>query len=1240
MRVVQHNIQSLNNKKPLLKSFLLENNIDIYLLNETWLKSSSMPVKFPGYNFINKNAKNEHGGVGILIKNNLKYRILDCPFYEDIQTLAISVDTKTGPISFGCVYCPPKSNRIRISKLRNILHSLPKPCLISGDFNAHHIAFGCDTSKSRGNELYEIFDELDLCILNTGSPTTIQRPNRAASAIDVSCASPAIAPLCEWYVGDDSLGSDHYPTFIDIIVSPFMYKCDDNIEKYLFHKADWSKYYLRSQELTEGFQTDSVDPLNSYNTFCELLNTLKSECIPHYIGKNCSRLIRPPAPWWNDECTEAVKKAKDALLVYRLEYTIASFIEYRKLNAAKKLLLRETRSNSWKALCETLNRYTPIARIWNKVRKFKRMFISKNIYRNDEWIPEFISKICHLPVEENSIVNLCNLFRSESKIAEAAFLLKPFTYDEFCVALNSRKNSTPGLDGFTYDMIKHLHNSSKHVLLDIYNCLWNEQIVPNSWKTQCVIPILKPNKPPNSHNSYRPISLASCIGKLFEQMIKLRLDYFIEKNNILPRFQFGFRKGKSTTDSFVYFVEDIKRCLLSNSVAVCVFLDVQGAYDNVDLHQLISVLHDIGIPGKLLKWIFEFCYDRTVFVRFNNILHGPNKAFKGLMQGACLSPLLYNLYTSQISNYINDDVNILQFADDILVYCINREIVNAQNIVNRALQQLYLYYTNTLKLNMNCQKSSVLVFGTDEPVNVNYNNVNILQTRQQKFLGVVLDDKLKFDRHINYIIQNALKGINIMRCLAGVFWGSDPKILSTIYKSIVRSHFDYSCLAYFNCSPTFLKKLDIIQNTALRIISGAMKTTPINALEAETGIEPLGIRRLTMAQRFCLRTLSQKDSMVLQKLKLPEVLHSSLPDLSYNPSDVKLNRLPVINIIMHKIKKDTQKIHNFAIWPLYDCEYDALVYSSINVDIRKIENKYDFKEQMADKTDLYIVFTDGSKSTLGVKSGYYDPQLKITRTYQIDTNCSIFTAESYAIYRALMYILSVETTNKFIIISDSLSVLLALQKPNLSYKQNYIILKIKLLLFINRNKSIDFKWVPSHQDIEGNEIVDKAVNSTPDEDHSVMLGVPFTDYLAYYKEQMRDLWNRYWNEISQEKGQWYYAIQKELPAKPWYNKLKDVNERKFITVLNRMRFGHCLTPVHLHRFKVVPSKECPHCGYKEADLQHLILECQHFNLQRLILISDLMESTEAVPRHLKDMLANIKTFSAIYKYVNSTIGKL
>ncbi|CAF4764582.1 unnamed protein product [Pieris macdunnoughi] len=112
-----------------------------------------------------------------------------------------------------------------------------------GDLNAHHIVFGCQSNNSRGNSLYNLIDELDLCILNDGSATTVQIPNRNASAIDVTLVNPAIAPLCEWRIHDDSMGSYHYPTQVVVNVKPSTYEVLPVEEKYIYCKADWTEYY-------------------------------------------------------------------------------------------------------------------------------------------------------------------------------------------------------------------------------------------------------------------------------------------------------------------------------------------------------------------------------------------------------------------------------------------------------------------------------------------------------------------------------------------------------------------------------------------------------------------------------------------------------------------------------------------------------------------------------------------------------------------------------------------------------------------------------------------------------------------------------------------------------------------------------------------------------------------------------------------------------------------------------------
>ena len=115
---------------------------------------------------------------------------------------------------------------------------------------------------------------------------------------------------------------------------------------------------------------------------------------------------------------------------------------------------------------------------------------------------------------------------------------------EYEIALDSKRNSSPGLDQVHYSMIKNLPTQSKNFLLTLFNTFSKNNIFPDSWTAQLVIPIKKQNKNPNIGSSYRPIVLSSALEKLFETILKNRLEYWLESSNIISNSQFGFRKKK------------------------------------------------------------------------------------------------------------------------------------------------------------------------------------------------------------------------------------------------------------------------------------------------------------------------------------------------------------------------------------------------------------------------------------------------------------------------------------------------------------------------------------------------------------------------------------------------------------------------------------------------------------------------------------------------------------------------
>ncbi|CAG9790271.1 unnamed protein product [Diatraea saccharalis] len=1202
----KHNIQSLKPKLAFVCELLNSLKVDICILNETWLKPTDL-IRIRGYTIFRRDSDNGYGGVAILCRNHIQCSEIFTHSTDKIQTVALNVQiSQNDRFAVLGVYCPPRSGRFPINILKETIQSIRSPMLVMGDFNAHHTAFGCSNNKPRGIQIYDMLDELNMYILNDGQTTTLARPNQIASAIDIAFISPTLAPSADWSVyNEDTLGSYHFPTIVNLNIDHNIYDNSYRTEKFLYKKADWTGYTIKSGTYFTDIKYEQ-EPLLAYDKFCILLDRLRNEFIPvHKIDSNNKSKLHKPMPWWNESCSNAVKEARFALQMYRRFPSIENYLLYKKIEASKKLIIKQEKAISWKNLCSSFDRNTPISCIWRFVKILNHKNSSPKA-RDETFLQDFLQKIAPYqpPVNTDQLKYFFQYNEFNSHLA------LPFSQAEFNLSLTNKKDTSPGLDNIPYILIKRLDPNAKSILLKVLNDLWNNGLIPETWKVITVVPILKPDKDPKCADSYRPISLSSCVSKIFENMLKTRIELYAESRLILPHDQFGFRKGRSTIDSILKFCGDIQDSFDHDSYLVSTFLDVSGAFDNVDLSTLVEILHSFNIPGKICKWIFNFFYSRTVFIKFNNSLHGPKTAFKGLPQGATLSPLIYLLYTSQIHRFVSiPQLSVLQYADDIVLYTSNKNLLQAESTLNEALRHFHSYYKDKLKLDINPNKSSVLVFNKKNDylnsVNIVYSSVNIATVQEKVFLGLVFDTKLNFDRHVNKIVCKMQRSVNIMRHLASVTWGMDPKILNILYKAIVRSHYDYALVAYGNyINSTLFRKLEIIQNRGLRIITGAICSTPINSLEIEAGIPPIYVRFRYLFEKMFIRILANK-------------MYCYMYECNQSLQCEYLKELKLIcKHIDHRVNWDfsTTEIH----------------LTTPKVCHVRIVNNTEFLRFIdTEKPAHRKIYTDGSKTEKNTKAAYYDSKAKFGRCFSLDINSSIFTAEAYAIYTALQYIRGIRDNKYFLIITDSLSVLTCLENVSISYKNNTYITKIRELLMENLDKEIEFLWVPSHSGITGNETVDKLMKiEHPILNNNPYLAppVPLTDYNAVLKCRMYHHWHEMWENTKLYKGNWYAQIQKRIPPKPWYFKWK-FPSRKFITTINRLRFGHGKFPAHLKRIKIVSSDICEYCESTAATLDHLILHCPAFNVQRLLLVDGLMKiyKDEDIPRLLPSLLENEDT---------------
>ena len=127
-----------------------------------------------------------------------------------------------------------------------------------------------------------------------------------------------------------------------------------------------------------------------------------------------------------------------------------------------------------------------------------------------------------------------------------------------------------------------------------------------------------------------------------------------------------------------------------------------------------------------------------------------------------------------------------------------------------------------------------------------------------KYLGMILDKKLNFNAHINNLVVTVKQRLNILKVVSNFDWGADRTTLLRIYTSLCLSKLEYGCQIYGSACKTTLQKLDVVHNLAIRICTGAYRTSPVDSLYVESGIRPLSLRREELGLRYMARILTSK----------------------------------------------------------------------------------------------------------------------------------------------------------------------------------------------------------------------------------------------------------------------------------------------------------------------------------------------------------------------------------------------
>ena len=832
------NVRSLGKNFITFSELVNEIPTDIIAVTETWHPYNSAVNLKDYHDIVIKVRKNRKlgGGVALYIKKSLKFELhseINNLKLETLELIGIKLQTeKNTKTSIAVVYKPPNSNiNSTLRDLEKVLKATTnEQFILAGDMNIDTSNNSNTTKryleKIMEHNMYQKTVAFTRVTAKTKSilDHVITNINDLKTIVSHYCVADHQAVVACWGIKtnktSNSKNTDKNSNIEQSTKNNINYP--KTVEK--IRKTNWEKWES---------ENSNCNVEERYSSFENIIK----KCIVTVDKKTKKqKKLKSDKPYITKEILVQKTKVEKARKKFLKKNNNENEIEFKTLKKEYDKALRSARNEYFGLKLTRAGKNSKL--IWCAINE-----ILKRQKNNDP-----ISKILHENLEitdSNDISETLSNYYKNVAIEKIIKIQSNKTFTEFLdpnekmvdfklekvtkmdtwrYIKSTKPKTSSGPDQITSKLVNMAAPSLVAPLTTIINSCFELGTFPSDLKISKITPILKKKQAEKVPSNYRPVNQLSTVSKIIEKAAGEQLDNHTKGYS--DNHQYGYKKNHNTAQPILLTRHTIECELNKKLFVILIMIDLNIAFETICTSTILPAkLAHYGATDKTIEFFKAYFNERKHYVELPN---GTKSKVSNLhnyscVQGSTLGPKVYNYYTHDLKNTINNENFMICFADDtnlIMSGTNPNELIKKANI---ELQKINDYLTAN-KLIINTKKSSYILFKPKrKKVEIQekllIENTELTRVKKARYLGIIIDERLQFKDQHEKLVSKLTEAVNALILIRSTL---NYRCKIALYNALFKSHLEYCAMVYYDClNRKQIDKLAKLQKKAIRLVFNA-----------------------------------------------------------------------------------------------------------------------------------------------------------------------------------------------------------------------------------------------------------------------------------------------------------------------------------------------------------------------------------------------------------------------------------